>query len=100
VICFLQAAKAEMTDGIVEMQDKSPQVLNGGFRLDVATTPSSAKGCREAKAFNKPVPLASSLHSFSSSDGDIYVFQEDGRLDIVSPDGSVEQEFKLKSPAE
>ena len=59
---------------------------------------------QEAVAKEKPsasaIPLASGLHSVSSSDGNIYVFQENGQLNIVSPTGSVEHEFKLSPPAD
>lgn len=58
------------------------------------------KAVEKEKHSLNAVPLASSLDSFSSPDGNIYVFQGDGRLDIVSPSGSVEHEFKLRPPAE
>jgi hypothetical protein len=57
------------------------------------------KAIKEEDSINA-VLLASSLNSVSSSDGNIYVFQGDGHLDIVSPVGSIEHEFKLRPPAD
>lgn len=45
------------------------------------------------------VSLASSLLSFSASDGNVYVLQGN-RLDAVSPFGSIEHEFEVPPPAD
>jgi hypothetical protein len=63
-------------------------------------TTAQQKAAENEKDSTKAIPLASSLHSFSSADGNIYLFQEDGHLDIVSPAGSVEHEFELRPPAD
>ena len=88
---------------------------NGAFRAPVTlmkldTPPPDVRGAPRGVVQGKPVeqekrstnavPLAGSLHSSCAFDGNIYVFQEDGLLDVVSPAGSVEHEFKLKPPAD
>ncbi len=64
-----------------------------------ARQPAAEKEAEKEKDSADPITLASSLLSVSSSDGNIYVLQNVGRLDVVSLSGSVEREFKLKPPA-
>ncbi len=79
----------------------------GAFRTPVApvTVASSAKFNGSSGAQNSApspehqdaVSLVSSLLSFSSSDGNIYLLQ-DSRLVVVSEGGSIEHEFRLAPP--
>lgn len=83
------------------------------IKLDTAIESSGPPNTRSAPAqtvhqrtvVNDPqstsaISLASSMHSVSSPDGNIYFFQEDGHLHIVSPVGSVENEFKFMPPGD
>jgi hypothetical protein len=65
--------------------------------LKIATPAKSGDSPDSAPDNGNAVSLASSIESVGSSDGNIYVLQ-DGHLDVVSPAGSVEQEFELPSP--
>lgn len=62
-------------------------------------TPAKSSASPNSPGRGNAVSLASSLESFSSSDGNIYVLQ-DGHLDVVSPFGSIEHEFELSPPAD
>lgn len=65
-----------------------------------APTKVQQKAAEKEKQSLNAIPLASSLQSFSSTDGNIYLFQQAGHLDIVSPVGSLDHEFKLSPPAD
>lgn len=83
------------------MRLDTPAESSGSPRLEGASTTTPQQNADEKEKLSRnAIPLASSLHSVSSSDGYIYIFQESGRLDIVSPVGSVEHEFKLRPPAD
>jgi hypothetical protein len=75
----------------------------GTFRAPVTimklATPTKSSASTNQSERANAVSLASSLESFSSSDGNIYVLQ-DGHLDVVSPFGSIEHEFELPPPAD
>ena len=71
---------------------------SGAFRAPVTVLQLDTPA--KEKHSTNTIALASSVHSVSSADGNIYVFEEDGRLDIVSPVGSVEHKFDLRPPAD
>ena len=75
----------------------------GAFRAPVAlmklNTPAKSSASPNSPEHGNAVSLASSLRSFGSSDGNIYVLQ-DGHLDVVTPFGSIERESELTPPAD
>jgi hypothetical protein len=80
----------------------------GTFRAPVTLmkldAPAKSSASSKSPDPNSPdhgdaISLASSLYSFSASDGNVYVLQG-GRLDVVSPFGSIEHEFDLPPPAD
>lgn len=82
------------------MKPETPAATEPAGQPGVTSSTSKNKQSQSQKQNTSPVALASALHSFTSADGIVYVFQEDGRLDTISPAGSLDHEFLLKPPAD